>query len=62
MLFCTKRLLSARKCLSLQSKSAVNIAHYEKAIVVAIKSGCYQMLYGTSSLDKDLQAFDFVVE
>ena len=34
----------------------------EMAYELAVKPGRYQILYGTSSLDKDLQSFDFVVE
>ena len=34
----------------------------EMAYELAAKPGRYQILYGTSSLDKDLQSFDFVVE
>ena len=29
---------------------------------LSVKPGRYQILYGTSSLDKDLQSFDFIVE
>ncbi len=37
--------------------------YYDDAIYeLAVKPGRYQILYGTSSLDKDLQTFDFVVE
>ena len=28
---------------------------------LSVKPGRYQILYGTSSLDKDLQSFDFTV-
>ena len=34
----------------------------EMAYELAVKPGRYQILYGTSSLDKDLQTLDFVVE
>ena len=29
---------------------------------LAVKTGRYQILYGTSSMDKDLQKFDFTVK
>ena len=37
--------------------------YYNEAIdELSVKPGRYQILYGTSSLDKDLQSFDFVVK
>ena len=37
--------------------------YYDERIdELATKAGRYQILYGTSSLDKDLQAIDFIVE
>ena len=37
--------------------------YYDEAIdELSTKAGRYQILYGTSSNDKDLQAFDFVVK
>ncbi|MBQ6193781.1 MAG: glycoside hydrolase family 3 C-terminal domain-containing protein [Prevotella sp.] len=37
--------------------------YYDDAIdELAVKPGRYQILYGTSSLDKDLQSFDFTVK
>ena len=37
--------------------------YYDEMIdELAVKPGRYQILYGTSSLDKDLQAFDFTVK
>ena len=37
--------------------------YYNEAIdELSVKPGHYQILYGTSSLDKDLQSFDFVVK
>ena len=37
--------------------------YYDEMIdELAVKSGQYQILYGTSSLDKDLQSFDFTVK
>ena len=37
--------------------------YYDEMIdELAVKPGRYQILYGTSSLDKDLQKFDFVVK
>ena len=37
--------------------------YYEEMIdELAVKPGHYQILYGTSSLDKDLKAIDFVVK
>ena len=37
--------------------------YYDEMIdELAVKPGQYQILYGTSSLDKDLQSFDFTVK
>ena len=37
--------------------------YYDELIdELSVKAGRYQILYGTSSLDKDLQSFDFVVK
>ena len=37
--------------------------YYDEAIdELSVKSGRYQILYGTSSLDADLKSFDFVVK
>ena len=37
--------------------------YYDEAIdELSVKPGRYQILYGTSSLDKDLQSFDFKVK
>ena len=37
--------------------------YYDESIdELSTKSGRYQILYGTSSLDKDLKAFDFAVK
>jgi len=37
--------------------------YYDESIdELSVKPGSYQILYGTSSLDKDLQSFDFVVK
>jgi beta-glucosidase len=37
--------------------------YYDEIIdELAVKSGRYQILYGTSSLDKDLQTFDFTIK
>ena len=37
--------------------------YYNEAIdELSVKPGRYQILYGTSSLDKDLQSLDFVVK
>ena len=37
--------------------------YYDETIdELAVKPGRYQILYGTSTLDKDLQALDFVVK
>ena len=37
--------------------------YYDDTIYeLAVKPGRYQIFYGTSSLDKDLQSFDFVVK
>ena len=37
--------------------------YYDESIdELAVKPGRYQILYGTSSLDKDLQSFDFTVK
>ena len=37
--------------------------YYDEMIdELAVKPGRYQILYGTSSLDKDLKALDFVVK
>ena len=37
--------------------------YYDEMIdELAVKPGRYQILYGTSSLDKDLKAMDFIVK
>ena len=37
--------------------------YYDEMIdELAVKTGRYQIFYGTSSMDKDLQKFDFTVE
>ena len=51
---------TANATITLDSES---FEYYDESIdELSTRSGRYQILYGTSSLDKDLQSLDFVVK